>query len=800
MTREAMDLKRKWMLWTALAVAVALLGALVWQLEFWNWHKLDLNKLTELKQTTVVYAADGESAGSLYGSENRVYVPLTDVPQHVREAFIAAEDQRFYEHSGVDMVRLFGALWHDIQTLSFSQGASTITQQLIKLTHLSNEKTLSRKAQEALLALQLERKLTKDEILERYLNVVYFGKGAYGIEAASNAYFDKSASELTLAEGALLAGVIKSPTNYAPHLKPENALKRRDLVLNEMVQGGFISEQMAAEAKAEALALAPTEQTIAHGWYMDAAAAEAQALLGIGGEELLVGGYRIYTALDREAQLAAETLYEDGANFPDAAKDGTPAQAALVAMNTQNGEIVSLIGGRSYDVRLGLNRATQIRRQPGSAIKPVSTYAAAIERFGFLPSNFINDEQRAFAGGYTPGNAGGNYHGEVTLREALSRSLNVATVDLADTIGISSVRAQIARFGIPLSDDDANLALALGAMTDGVSPAELCAAYSARSTGGTRVAPHLIRRIESADGEVLYEAREEFQRAVTPETAYMLTDMLTTAATEGSAKALSAVNARVAAKTGTVGMDGGNRDAWTVAYTPRLAVAVWMGFDEPDREHAIPDWAGGSSFPAQLCAKFLSGAGRDWLNGDFQMPRSLKRVVVDALALEQDNAVALAAERTPAEYTKTEIFYANRMPEVVSDKWDAPLPVTDLALVSAAGEPPVLRFTSRDENAEYLLIRRTNGAAEIAAELRGKAGEVIEFIDAGANLNEVHEYSAIPRHALLYQEGSLVTGAESARVRYQPGGLLNRVAEFITGGATREAAPPETETNQSLFW
>ncbi len=792
-------MKRKWVRWAILGAAVALLAALVILLEPWNWEKLDLQKLTQLNQTSIVYDADGQRAGSLYGSENRVYVTLDQIPERVQNAFIAAEDQRFYEHSGVDVVRLFGALWHDIRTMSLEQGASTITQQLIKLTHLTGEKTLSRKAQEAVLALQLERQMSKEDILERYLNVVYFGRGAYGIEAAANAYFGKHVGELTLAESALLAGVIKSPSNYAPHLEPENAVERRNLILGEMAECGFITQTEAEEAQGEELALHLSEESAQFGWYIDQAAAEAQEILGVTRDELLAGGYAIYTALDTEAQAAAEELFANGANFPDPAADGTPAQAALVATNVENGEIVALIGGRSYDVRLGLNRATQIQRQPGSAIKPVSSYAAAVEGYGYLPTSFVNDEQRVFAGGYAPGNAGGNYYGEVTLREALSRSLNVATVDLADKIGVAALRAQLERFGITPADSDANLALALGSMTEGVSPAQLCAAYCALANGGARVEAHTVRKITDQNGKILYEAKAASRRAVSNETACILTDMLTTAASEGSANALSAVGANVAGKTGTVGMEGsGNRDAWTVAYTPKLAVTVWMGFDEPDADHVMPDWAGGSSYPARLCASFLSSAGEEWLRGSFDTPDSLRRVVVDALALEQDKAVVLAAERTPVSYAQTEIFYAGREPQTVSAKWDAPEPVTDLELASAAGETPLLRFTVRDENAEYLLIRRTDGRAEEIAVLRGEAGEVVEYADEEADLSQTHEYSVIPRHALLYASGELLTGAESLRARYTPGGILGIVEELLT--PSESAQPPaEAETLQSLF-
>ena len=792
--------KRKWIRWAILGAVAALLAALVVLLEPWDWETLDLEKLTQLNQTSIIYDADGKRAGSLYGSENRVYVPLDSIPLHVRQAFIAAEDQRFYEHHGVDVVRMFGALWHDLRTLSLEQGASTITQQLIKLTHLSGEKTFSRKAQEAILALQLERRMEKDDILERYLNVVNFGRGAYGIEAAANAYFQKSAKDLTLAEGALLAGVIKSPSNYAPHLAPENAVERRDLILGEMSECGFISPAEAEKAQKEPLVLQLSEESAQFGWYLDAAATEAQEILGITRDELLSGGYAIYTALDVEAQAAAEDLFENGANFPDPAADGTPAQAALVAENVDNGEIIALVGGRTYDVQLGLNRATQIRRQPGSAIKPVSSYAAAVEGYGYLPTSFVDDTPRVFAGGYQPGNAGGNYYGEVTLREALSRSLNVATVDLAETVGIAAVRAQLERFGISPAERDADLALALGSMTEGVSPARLCAAYCALANGGRRVEAHTVRKIVSSDGKVLYESPQSSESAVSAETASILTDMLRTAASEGSANALSAVGANVAGKTGTVDMEsGGNRDAWTVAYTPRLAVAVWMGFDEPDSEHSLPDWAGGSSYPARLCASFLSSAGSDWLRGDFALPDTLRRVVIDKLALEQDKTVALAAERTPQAYAQAEVFYKGREPQIVSSKWDAPEPVTDLELVSGAGETPVLRFTARDENSEYLLIRRTDGRAEEIAVLRGKAGEILQYTDGEAELSQAHEYSIIPRHALLYEEGETVTGAESLRVRYTPGGLLGHIKGLLSP-EEGQTPGPEAENDQSLFW
>jgi membrane peptidoglycan carboxypeptidase len=252
-----------------------------------------------------------EAVGALHGGENRIWVPLKDIPEDVQNAFMAAEDLRFYQQRGVDLYRLFGALWHDLRTFSYAQGASTITQQLIKLTHLTQTKTLSRKAQEIVLALKLEKQMDKSQILEAYLNAVYFGHGAYGVEAAARTYFDKAASELSLAEGALLAGVIKSPTNYAPHLNPEKSVARRNGILETMFENGFITQNQKDAAQGERLRLSMDDGAAQYAWYMDAVLNEAVAALGVDADEVISGGYRIHTGLDPHLQAEAEALFDD---------------------------------------------------------------------------------------------------------------------------------------------------------------------------------------------------------------------------------------------------------------------------------------------------------------------------------------------------------------------------------------------------------------------------------------------------------------------------------------------------------
>lgn len=785
----------------ALATAVALFGLLIWRLDIPNWKKLDIGRITGMPAATTVYDASGQPAGTLYGGENRIWVPLERVPEKVQLAFIAAEDLRFYRHHGVDIHRLFGALWHDIRTLSYSQGASTITQQLIKLTHLSQTKTLSRKAQEMVLALKLERTMDKRQILEAYLNAVYFGHGAYGIESASRIYFDKSAEQLTLAEGALLAGIIKSPANYAPHLNAEKSISRRDRILGIMEENGFITSDERISAQKEQLNLASMEdQPVEYAWYMDAVLAEAVEILGQPADEVISGGYHIHTGLDPNMQQPAEALFENADNFPDNAADGTPVQAALVALDTATGEVRAMVGGRSYDVRRGLNRATQAWRQPGSAFKPVSTYAAAIDAYGYLPTSVIDDTPRAFEGGYAPRNAGGKNYGKVTLREALSRSLNVATVDLAEDLGTPAIRVYAARFGLPLAPQDANLSMALGSLTNGVTPALLGGAYCALANGGTRVDVHLIRSIEDSEGAVVYRAPQPAGRAASAATAYMVTDMLKTAARSGSARALSSCGLPVAGKTGTVAdAAGGTRDIWTVAYTPEMAVTVWMGFDTPDADHILPGSAGGGGYPARMCASFIGDVSDSLSGRDFVRPKGVKTALLDSVALDEDRVPLLSTERTPAGFTTLELFHEYDMPTDFSDNWTIPTAVADFRLLSGDGETPVLAFTVQDDYAEYQLSRTEAGITREIAVLRGSAGQELQYEDTGHDLSRPSDYALLPRNALLYERGTLLTGPLTESIHYAPGGLLNAIMGADMAEATPAPAEIEEVQNQSLF-
>ena len=361
-----------------------------------NWQPLDVSRITAAPQTGRMYDGEGQLIMTIKGSQNRVVIPFDDIPEQTRNVFLAAEDLRFYRHHGVDMVRLLGALAANIREGGYSQGASTITMQLIRQSHLSTKKTLSRKAEEIWLAWQLERRMSKDDILAMYLNYIYFGNGAYGIQAAAQTYFGVDARDLTLTQACALAASIKAPSYYAPHVSAQHNRSRRNYILNIMLEEGMIDQQTRDEAAAETLVLAEVlPEKVPYGWYADAVLDEAETLLGMTSEEVLSGGLSIDTALSRTHQDLLDKQFTADI-FPANASDGTKVQGAAACVDTNTGEVLAIVGGRSYDVRRGFNRATRLRRQPGSALKPLAVYAPAIDRYGYMTCSVLKDRAHQF--------------------------------------------------------------------------------------------------------------------------------------------------------------------------------------------------------------------------------------------------------------------------------------------------------------------------------------------------------------------------------------------------------------------
>lgn len=762
-----------------------------------SWQTLDVNKLTNLAQTGAIYDKDGAYVTTLVGTENRTVIDMDDLPRHVVDAFLAAEDLRFYKHPGFDITRILGAVVSNLRSGAYSQGASTITQQLVKLSHLSSQKTIARKLEEIYLALQLEQQFAKDEILEMYLNYIYFGQGAYGIQAAAQVTFGVDAKDLTPAQAATLAAAIKAPSAYSIQTAPQANADRRSYILGVMLQEGMLTQQEYDAAMQEAItAEESTAAATAYGWFVDAVLDEAELQLDVSAETLLGGGYRIDTTLDRAMQSVLDEQYTKDI-FPANAKDGTPVQSAAACVDTKTGAVRAIVGGREYTTRRGLNRATQLRRQPGSALKPLAVYAPAMEYAGWTTASAVLDEPTNF-NGYKPKNAGNAYYGYVTVRQALKNSLNIPAVKVMQAVGVESCRRYLQSVGIPLDDRDWNLSLALGSMTYGTSPVQMAAAYIPFANGGTYYAPYFIERITDQSGKVVYQHQDSGTRVLSAQNAYLMTSLLKTVITSGTGTRLNSAGTPVAGKTGTVNMTGGgNRDAWMNAYTPELSTAVWMGFDQPDSAHRLSNSVSGGTNPATLARNFLKAwyAGR--ATPDFTRPSGIVSVEIDKKAIEWKGEVMLATSLTPKAYRTSELFTAANQPTKKSDVWTAPPSAKSFYVTHNDAGQPVLVIEPAS-TAVYRVQRDAIGESFILTELRGTPGQTLYFTDSKARPGVTYTYRVIPVHAELLDNGVLLEGLQSvqvARVK-DNGGTLTGWLKNLFG---REDEEDEDDRPASIF-
>ena len=520
------------------------------------------------------YDINGNVIYTTLSEERRVPVSIDKIPKHVQQAFIAIEDNRFYEHSGIDYRGTARAL---VSTLSGRevQGGSTITQQLAKNAFLTQERSIIRKIKEAFIAKELEHKYTKDEILTMYLNQIYFGQGAYGIESASLYYFGKHVQNLDIAEAATLAAIPKSPNYYNPFENPKESKNRQELVIDQMVKYGFISADSAAKAKAKKMVYSTShkQQNNPRGYFFDMIS--QKVIAEVGADALYKGGLKIYTTLDMDMQLAAEKAMRHLPNYYTDSKKLTQPQMALAAVDPKTGYVKAMIGGRGQDK---FNRATLAVRQPGSAFKPF-VYLTAMQN-GFTPASIIEDKEEEFAKGWKPQNSDMQWHGKVSLRTALKRSINVPTIKLAREVGVDKIVANVEKMGITTLVDsaaysDVTLAMALGGLSKGVNPLEMASAYGVLATNGLYNKPIALLKIVDRDGKVLYQAKPQSKRVVDAASAYLTTNMLEDVLVSGTGGGMG-IGRPAAGKTGTTDT---YIDAWFVGSTPDLSTAVWVGDD-----------------------------------------------------------------------------------------------------------------------------------------------------------------------------------------------------------------------------
>jgi len=570
-----------------------------------------------LPAATILYDENGHEAITI--SLNDIEPITYDMlPKHIIDAIVAVEDRRFYDHDGMDVWGIGRAFIQNIKSGQTVQGGSTITQQLAKNVFLSHERTWKRKASEVLLAKKIEEQYSKEQIITMYLNQIYFGEGAWGVKRAAEVYYGKPAEQLTLAESALLAGLVKAPSVLSPYKRPEQAVERRNVVLSLMHDQGLIEQGAYEQALQETLTLRESKpnrvDSIQYPYYTDLVIREAIETYGLSENDVLHGGLRIYTTLNQSMQKAAEQIFEKDSLFPKS-MDDVPVQAGAILTDPLTGGIKALVGGRGEQPFRGFNRAVQLSRQPGSTMKPIAVYTPALEN-GYRPDSRIKDEPIQF-GSYEPKNADNKFHGNVTLYEALIQSYNIPAVKLLNEIGIDQGIDAASRFGIPLKAEDRTLGLALGGTKTGVSPLQLAEAYGVFTNDGIRMSSHAIVRIESADGTVLASRKQESGHSVTTsEIASTVTAMLQDVVESGSGKAAAIEGRDVAGKTGTTQMPGssvGAMDNWFVGYTPQLVGAVWLGYDNPDASHYLTTT---SKAAAAVFKELMSNA----LNGQSAIP------------------------------------------------------------------------------------------------------------------------------------------------------------------------------------
>lgn len=569
-------------------------------------------------QSSRILDAQGELIDAFQGGENRRVVPLDKISPAMVEATLAIEDRRFYRHFGVDPLGLARAVWVNIRAMELDQGASTLTQQLARNLFLTHERTFTRKLKEIMYALQLEMEFTKKEILAMYLNQIYFGHGAYGVQAASEMYFGKPAAELTLAEGAMLAGVMKSWKYYSPHMDWDNSKARQQLVLNAMAEQGRITPAEAEAAYREEIKLVPLEQSRPSEapYFRDYVRSVAIGKLGIDEQLYDSGGITVYTTLDLRSQRIAE---ETVAKYLEPYEE---LQAALVSIDPRTGHIRAMVGGRNYEQNQ-YNRVFADTRQPGSSFKPV-LYLTALQQDGFTPVTRFKSEPTVFTYDegrktYSPQNFADRYPNKfIDMRYAISKSDNIYAVNTIMKAGAEQVIDTARKLGIT-SEMKPLPSLALG--TFPVSPFEMASAFSTIASGGVRVEPIAIQRIEDAYGRVLYEADPKPERVVEEKYTYVLTHLMESVFDDGGTgnRVSQLIKRPVAGKTGTT-----NTDAWMVGFTPELATAVWVGYDQ-GRNLASVEGRAASPIFAEFTERALEAVPPKL----FKVPEGVSSVYID---------------------------------------------------------------------------------------------------------------------------------------------------------------------------
>lgn len=577
-----------------------------------SYVKFDKSRLNEVYTSLTVLDNDGAAMSEPLYLNNYKQIPLDALHDYTYMAFVAVEDKRFFDHNGIDYKRVAGAMLHNVKSRSYKEGASTISQQLIKNTHLDNYKTLKRKVNEMLLAVELENTYSKKEILEMYVNTIYFGRNAYGIETAANVYFNKSATDLTVSESAVLAGMIKAPNTYAPDKNIDKCQKRRNAILKLMLEQNIIDLETYDDALSDEITYSP--QTVrSEKSYMYHVMKEACKILNMSPMQLYKSDFVIETYCNQQRQKELCNLANDDTNTT---KNGDLAQLACVLCNNKGGVEACILRGEG----------AEMRRQVGSAIKPIAVYAPALNEKIITQASPVLDEETDF-NGYKPTNAGG-YNGWTTIKYAVAKSLNVPAVKTLNALGLSTAEKYLDKFGIT---GEQNLSLALGNAQNGIDVFTLAKCYATLANDGQCNEIGFIKNIYSEKG-LIYSREQKDERVFQSSANYLMTDMLLNTVNSGTAKELKNNKYQIAAKTGTVGTSDGNSDALVAGYTTENTFIVWYSGD-------LPNSINGSTAPCTFANTLLKKIYASSAPQNFSSPQSVVQLNIDKESLYNNQLI-----------------------------------------------------------------------------------------------------------------------------------------------------------------
>lgn len=681
----------------------------------YNKYQLDTNLLTQVNNGIKVYSATG--ADSTMYNTSRSIVNIDDLPDYVVNAFVDTEDKRFYKHNGYDLKRILKAGLINIKSGSKAQGASTISQQLIKNALLNNKKSYSRKIEEIVLAMKMEKKYSKKEILEMYLNTIYFGSNAYGIQNAALTYFNKSAQELTLNEACCLAGLIKSPATYSPINNLEKCVERKNLVALAQYQQKHISKEEYEAVIKSGIDVAEKSQLDFS--YEKEAIYEACNLLNLTERELINRGYSIVTFKDDELQKKVKHYNDEIiANSED--KHSIDLDSLSMVLDN-SGKVKSYYANTNYNLH-------NMKRQPASTLKPLAVYLPCMKYNICSPASQILDEEINY-NGFAPQNADKTFHGYVSVKEALINSYNIPAVKLLDSVGLNKAQETLTSFGINTTNKDANLALALGSLNNGVKLTDLAVAYSILANGGVNNSISFVDKIYDANGNIIYEYQDYSEKVFDEGDCFLVTDILLEASRTGTAKRLD-TTLPVASKTGTASVDGKDTDLYNIAYTTEHTMLTWIA-DISNK--TLPQGMYSSIEPTKINKGILKALYANKTPEEFHVPENVKQFAYDIVEAE-DNHRIVAPTTNIERYIKYDYFKVDNAPQQLDDKTDLHFGVT----INKYGAN--IQFNAHRNN-NYTIYKNSK-EQKILFEVKEKSGE-IKYLDGDAFKEKEIEYCIV---------------------------------------------------------